>query len=431
MAIHYFLRTSSGKAECEALFEEVVEEVCQEFRSGRVIGELCPDLCTPEPLLRDGSRWEAEPGEGDGADAGVGRQEGAGRGLRLIDCPDQGWHGGKEIVVSVTWRRRKLVMKGKKASIRSLMLDLPVRHGAIHQRVEDYYAAVVNDSLAAVTHADQEISQNIHHLTPWQEDGLAWMNRSSWRTLSLLSQDPEFLMTRLMHAIPVPRPHRLHDQLFPFIASSCGHLYVSEYADQILDSSFVVPSVVPFVSRSVGEKIDAGIKLIQFLIRFTNQAGDRELCDVKLNQFAVFSSSDQVLLIDSDMIYTKDFVRTSLQAMHSCKSNHECNFFDCNGLCIPSPAGEHLSICILDDEDNNLRRICRNVIFPFPFNLFGFRQNLFGLLSDLASNEFGQEISQIQQLCESSSNITMLPNANEILQVMEGIQKKIKKEVRT
>ena len=416
-------------SECEQLFHKAVHEVCEEYESGRVIGELCPDLCELKSLRRYGDDSVAKGG--DAAATGSSEQErGSGRMLRLIDCPDLNLHGGKEIVVALIWRERTFVLKGKKASIRSLMRDLPVRSEAIHQRAEDYFAAVVNDSLAAVTDVDQGISRNIHHLTPWRENGLASMNLSSWRTLSLLSQDPEFLMTRLLQACPLAQSHQTRDQLFPSIASSCGHLFLAEYADHVLDGSYVIPSIVPFVSRSGEEKIDAGVKLLHFLIRFTKQSAHRDLCDVKINQFALFSTSDQLLLIDSDMIYTKEFVRTSLGAVHSCKSNQDCDFFDCRGICMqPSPSGgipgDGPSICEVDNNDNNLKRICRNIIFPFACNLFGFRMNLFGLLSDVSSKNFADEIAQITHLCESSSGARMLQSAEEMLQIFENIKMNI------
>lgn len=423
IAIHYFYGKSSVTSECVELLYETLDEVCQEYKLGRIVGGLCTDICHEKSLrtLRCDNVETIEVAR----DATAESETHSERGFALIDCPDQYLHGGKEIVVALILRRRKFILKARRASLQSVMQEMPTRQEVIRQREEDYFAAVINDSLTAFAPVAQEISQNIHHLTPWHEESLTLMNLSSWRTLSLLSQDPEFLMTRLMQSDPMTRTHPLDDKLFPSIDSSCGHLFIAEYADNVLDSSYIIPYFVPYFARSPEEKIETAIKLLQFLIRFTNQAVDRMLCDVKLNQFASFSPNDQLLLIDSDMIYTKEFVEISLRAVPSCKSNDDCDFFDCKGICIQTSKTGN-SGCRLDDRDNNLKRMCRNIIFPFSFNLFALKVKLLGLLSDLSSKNFAENVSQIEQLCESSSGGTMLQAASQMLQIMEEVQMKFK-----
>lgn len=420
LGIHYFLREKWFPVECAdcgSLFQTTVREVCEEFRANRLIGDFCDDVCDPR-TLQSFADWKTEVPD---PEAG-----GPGQTVRLIHCPDQCVHSGKELVATLMWRERKLVLKSGVASLRSLeeMRGQGVIHG------QDDYATIINDALAAVAHVDQKISQNIHHLSPWQEKDFALMNVSSRRTLSLLIQDREFLTTQVMQALP---RYSLHpDKLFPQIVSSCGHLYLSEFGDHVLDMSLILPSCLPFYGRRPEEKVEMGVKLLQFLIRFTSRAPELELCDVKLHQFALFLPSDSILQIDSDMIYSKSSVRQWLEGVQACDSNRDCDFFDCRGICLSSSSSSSLgveekspSICRRDDGDNNLKRFCRNVIFPLPLHLLGFRVQAFGLLSDLES-AFADDVSRIRRLCDSSTDATVLPNAQQILQIMEGVKMKIK-----
>jgi hypothetical protein len=157
-----------------------------------------------------------------------------------------------------------------------------------------------------------------------------------------------------------------------------------------------------------------------------NEAPDHDICDVKLHQFASFSASDSLVLIDSDMIYSKNFVAKALQAVHSCKSNQECDFFDCKGICTHEQEQDEdgRSICVPDHQDSNLNRVCRNILFPFTFHLFETRISLLGIFSDYFFH-FREEISEIMRLCESSSREKMLQNANAMLKIMEKIQMNI------
>ena len=384
--MHHFTNRTRSASSCLYLFDQAKRDVCNAYRSGSLIGEFCNDIC-----LEKGSKGDLTDDERAA--------------VELIECPDLDSHSGKELVLSLIWRQQKLILKGHRISSETIWREMTLsKDGSIDQATIDDLMHIVNDSITEVNGNNAFINP-IHLMLPYHTEDS--MNLSSWKTLSLLTQDTEFLISRLSDQL-VPAS----DALFPRIISSCGHLYVTDLGEEVLESSYILPS---HSVKSAKQKLDACISLMKFLIRFSIHYPGLEICDVKLDQFAFFHSKQQLLMIDSDMIFKMETVNASQNSIRDCSSDDDCNFFDCRGICN--------NTCTIHPTDNNLKRLCRNIIFPFMDHSFFFwTSKVIGLLSDLP-NESQELVSQIRKLCESNERV--LDSAYEMLKLLTEIRIKI------
>lgn len=136
--------------------------------------------------------------------------------------------------------------------------------------------------------------------------------------------------------------------------------------------------MICFQLRSVRERIQLALDLLQFLRRFLQAVPKLELCDVKYSHFAYHGQ--QLLLLDSDMIYPRSIVNQSIVSTPTCLTDADCHFIDCQGVC-------HHGGCHLNPLDTDLKRLCRNLLFM---------GNLYGGLLDFGLLTFAQPEASLQ-----------------------------------
>ncbi|KAH9526125.1 N-term cysteine-rich ER, FAM69 [Dermatophagoides farinae] len=157
----------------------------------------------------------------------------------------------------------------------------------------------------------------------------------------LLIKQHEYVLAKLFN----------DDYLYPKILYTCGHFYAVPKLNNIIDWTYLLP----FPLQTSNDKIIVAIDLLNFLKRFINTKLPMELCDVKYYHFG-YNENGTLLLLDSDLIQSRHSLIDIIEHVTDCKIDDDCHFIDCHGKC-------HQGSCLLDMTDNNLKRICRNILF--------------------------------------------------------------------
>ena len=375
--IKHFLWFDSS---CEDDLEQLKQHVCQKYTSGHFVGTFCHDLCS------------------------------YGSNVIFKSCPNRSGHNGKEVVFSIEWNHRPMVLKSRNLKLSDLMADdQQVNNFTLNS---SHLLSGIKQTIIMTFATDGDKRFKISSLVPWPNHvELDQMNLTSLENIWFLLQDNEYILTKVLGDSDSTSNH----QVFPKILGSCGHLYLTEYSDEILDLSFMRPNIFGPYSRSLQEKIAISIKLMDFLINFQALKSGLELCDVKFDHFGLISY-DRLVMIDSDMIYHKRTANQMIEAISDCKSNEDCDFIDCQGIC--SHNNRTHSSCLINSADNNLKRVCRNMFFMGDINLLGIYAKQFGLLPDFSYN-FNEEVSMIQNVC--SKNDSSMDDLNLVKNTLKSI----------
>lgn len=211
----------------------------------------------------------------------------------------------------------------------------------------------------------------------------------------------------------------------------------------------------PVTSRSLLEKVSTAIKVAKFVSRLVSINSGLELCDVKFEHFGMYWSTNaetdpMLLMIDSDMIYHRNVARENIRSIDTCESDRDCDFIDCQGKCRPNvsssltnvsrsltnvsrssltegwfksivsnPVNVEKVTCEYDANDNNLKRVCRNMFF---MGRIGWTQ--MGLLPDLEST-FGLEITSLKHICNLNVSDVSRDMIDTVLYLLEKIRSKL------
>jgi hypothetical protein len=312
---------------------KALNEICLSFNSKQFMGSLCEPLCHSKQL-------------------------------QLRDCPNINGHNGKDFVFIAEWvhnnnhfNNNKIVLKARTLTTFELIgnnlwqkyfqnnkrLVLKSINQIIGQRFN-------NSDEEPISRRKNDLIINSLFSWPFNQMDYNLMNVSSLINVWLLIQDNEFVLSQT------------YKTLFPNVVGSCGHFYAVQYADHVLDFSYFLPQLLPFNAKTLLERIEVGLKVIQFLIRFQSMKPKLELCDIKFEHFGFISG--QLFLIDSDMIYPKKSVIDSIESLSRCEVDNDCDFIDCKGICVQK------NKCIIDERDDDLMRVCRNIFFMGK--LYGF-----------------------------------------------------------
>ena len=331
--------------------------------------------------------------------------------LVFKECPNFYWHDGKELVLSLTWNNRPYILKGRSIQEKEMLVS-------DHERflTDQSKYLIAFERLLSSTFT-QKYKVDTHKLIPWSQSKsdreILNSNLTALRTVWLLSQDNEYVLSRSLS----------RKLIFPEVKSTCKHYYLVESAERVLDLAYIVPSVhliTKLFARGALEKLHVAIKLIEFLLRLETEKTGLELCDVKFDHFGFYEGGKVLLMIDSDMIFTKQVAAESISAMGNCTENRDCDFIDCQGACANGS-------CQYDPLDNNIRRICRNMFFMSIIDLSPVITLNLGLMGDFESLGFQRQLSQLQEICDHHFQDHQDPAeyAQKILDILQSINRSL------
>lgn len=327
------------------------------------------------------------------------------------ECPNFYWHDGKELVVSLTWNDRPYILKGRSIHEEEMLISDHVKFLTDQSKYLIAFQRLLSSTFTT------QYTVDTHKLIPWShtesETEILNSNLTALRTVWLLSQDNEYVLSKSLS----------RKLIFPEVKSTCKHYYLVESAERVLDLAYIVPSVhliTKLFARSPLEKLHVAIKLIEFLLRLETERTGLELCDVKFDHFGFYESENFLLMIDSDMIFTKQVAAESISAMGNCTDNYECDFIDCQGACVNG-------MCQYNPLDNNIRRICRNMLFMSIIDFSPVITLNLGLMGDFESLGFAHELSQLQVICDHHFKVDQDPveYAQRILNILQSINQSL------
>lgn len=326
------------------------------------------------------------------------------------ECPNFYWHDGKELVLSLTWNGENLILKGRSIYEKEMIMSDHKYYLTDQKNYLNAFEKVINSTFLGKVTVDPDI------LIPWKHsrsDAIINSNLTALWTVWLLSQDNEYLLAKCLS----------QKYIFPEIKSTCRHFYLVESAERIMDLSYIVPAVnlvTKIYARSCKEKLDAAIKLIEFLIRFEQAYTGLELCDVKFDHFGFYQNEQILMMIDSDMIFNKQVTNESIVAIQNCSTNTDCDFIDCKGYCSNEK-------CLFDINDNNVKRICRNMFFMSIVDLSPIVTLDLGLLPDFDYLGYEKEMQSIREICVTNytSQNDLLNSAQKIMNILISVKKSL------
>ena len=347
---------------CEKLKSEAINEICLSYKSNQFVGQLCHSLCDEKTL-------------------------------KLTDCPNIDGHNGKDYVFVGQLSNQlsnKIVLKARTLTTFELIGNNNWKK--YFKNNKKFIIRAINDLMIA-RFGDVFIGETVDNRNDFYfidkllTEGMLrrgdHLNETVLLNLWLLIQDNEYVMSRY------------YPTIFPPIVGTCGHFYGVQYSDQILDFSYFLPNYWFISTKTIEKRLEIGGKLMDFLTRFQTIRPKLELCDIKFEHFGFFK--DSLLMIDSDMIYTKRAAIHSIESLSDCKDNSDCDFIDCKGICRQNK-------CSIDETDDDLKRLCRNIFFMEKlYNVV----NL-GLFSGLSTTDhfINTKIYSIERHCFQRTNIT-------------------------
>ena len=309
--------------------------------------------------------------------------------LKLNRCPNALFHTGKDYVFSVSSIDNNL---DNEFILKSSNLRLPIELNASDR------ALLINSikQLVGETFKREFDINLIENLIPTNGSSINLASLPSLDAITLLNiykllQDNEYQLSMILNNVN----HFKSSRILPRIISTCGNSYLVSKSNFIIDFTYLDQT------HSTKDKLLISRKLIDFLISFQNLGIRFELCDVKYEHFGALDKNDNLILIDSDMIYHNRNVKENINAIQNCEKDADCDFNDCLGVC------ETNQTCKLNEQDNNLKRICRNLFFVDQSNLLD--ADNFGLLVNL-DRYLNVDSKLIYHLCFSDSLINLKTN---------------------
>lgn len=298
--------------------------------------------------------------------------------IKFIGCPCSASHIGKDVVIFAKKLpnislviKSKVLVEEKLTEISSVELS-------------DYYRGIQQDIIGL---SNVSLEQD---LLP-----VDLLNDTDKITNHfLLIKQHEYVLSKLFE----------NDLLYPKVLYTCGHFYATPKLTNIIHWTYLVS----FPFQTSRDKIIAAIDLLKFLKRFINTKVPMELCDVKYYHFGYYENQT-MLLLDSDLIQSRHTLKNTIEHVIDCDMDDDCHFIDCHGKC-------HQGSCRLDMTDNNLKRICRNILFMGKlYSLL----NMGLLTMPWSSSSKHVEISmqRLYQLCFDADH----QNLNNIVTKMEKI----------
>lgn len=334
------------------------------------------------------------------------------RSLELIDCPNILYHKGKDYVFEIEDQdQNRFILKSRDLHLSTKDFTKDQLILSIVQLVKETFKDALDVyKIKNLIYLDETDNRSINL------NNLNDLDFVTLTTIYNLLQDNEFLLSMVLN----DEMFKQYKKILPSInrkLSNCGHWYIVDKVDTIIDYSYLDQS-----KHDSKTKLFIALKLIDFLINFESLNIDLELCDTKYEHFGFFKSihhqnSNDLVLIDSDMIYHHRNVKENIKAIQNCKTNDDCDFIDCKGKC---DRLNGTSNCDLDKMDSNLKRIC-HLYFVEPFNDFSsiFNSKSLGLLANLEKN-LESDIRSIYDLCFKDDLIDS--KTNEVYLLKQRVQ---------
>lgn len=313
------------------------------------------------------------------------------------------YHKGKDYVFNVIDQdENEFVLKSRE-------LNLPngfAINFANYQNDRTLLVHSIEQLIKETFKTDLNKSQINHNLIPSDKqtnlDNLKNLDFVTLFNLYKLLQDNEYLLSTVLNNVDQFRSFKT----LPSIISTCGNWYLVEKSNFIVNHNYLDRTQTTKIKLLIGKK------LIDFLINFESMHIKFELCDVKYEHFASENLNSSFLLIDSDMIYHRTNVKENIKAIQNCQKDDDCDFNDCKGICKKLIG---TSICELNETDNNLKRICRNLFFLEPFNLNQlYESTSLGLFVNLEQT-FESDIKLVYDLCFDDNRINSKTNKSYLL----------------
>jgi len=170
------------------------------------------------------------------------------------------------------------------------------------------------------------------------------LNEADRRSLWALVNQEEYLTFAVLNSAKV----------FPKTMGTCGHFYGVEY-------------VVPFkMDAMLYANIKSKILLhlmgtLKLFYDFLNEP--LHWCDVKFDNFGLSADyPKRFMVMDADMVFTESRMQHLLESLR-CKSDADCQFFDCTATCIPATG--HCSKRTNDNVDVFCKKLVYELFGPF------------------------------------------------------------------
>ncbi|GIY42790.1 protein FAM69C [Caerostris darwini] len=324
--------------------------VCDKYKNGEVLGNLCADLCELNTL-------------------------------RPNNCIPN--HLGKDVVFQASYFNDLVIIKSSKLKTEDFdQVYYSDEDGIkIYPSISTFYSMISNT-------VQSELNINISSLKDKSLDVLTklWsrnMNNFSLLPISIqntaisniwfLVQQNEYLLMKYHEDL----------NIFPKILGTCGSFYTVEFV-QPLNNYFVM--FYPAWKEDFTKRVELALKLLNFLEATERHFPLLHFCDVKVGHFGLDKNGD-VKLLDMDMVFFEDSLIKNIYAIQNCTKNNDCSFIDCQSSCdLPSKR------CTAEILDNNFQRVCRNI---FNGKII---QSYFGLLSS-PPNSIYKELYDLLNQC--------------------------------
>ncbi|KAF7460285.1 Hypothetical predicted protein [Marmota monax] len=293
----------------------ILAALCQDYRGGWLVGDLCEDLCVAGELLYQRCLY---------------------------------YERGKK-VLQAQWRGRPVVLKSKREAFSSFPPLGMLQEEEAGQRGQGVPEAELLLVLAG------EVKNALGLELPNSSMGPLWPGRwgPGWRrqlasAWSLLQQE-EYVHLSLLQG--------LSRHVLP-VLGSCGHFYAVEYlaaGSPQHSALFPLGQAAPRGGQAQAQAIShIALSFLDMVSHFDHDFSHRlHLCDVKPENFAI-RSDFTVVAIDVDMAFFEPKMREILE--QNCTGDEDCNFFDCFSKC-----DLHVNKCGAQRVNSNLQVICDKI----------------------------------------------------------------------
>ncbi|XP_005990786.2 divergent protein kinase domain 1C [Latimeria chalumnae] len=316
--------------------ERHISSVCDDYRQGALMGDLCEDLCVTQKVVYQRCLY---------------------------------YDKGKKVILA-DWQGRSIILKSKRENFTSYerfhMLDERETHDIPDVDLLFFVAQEVKSMLGLELHNSTVPQLWIKHLKQRKKR----FSRAELASMWSLLQQEEYVFFQLLQDIS---KHALQ------VIGSCGHFYAVDYLlagnawtqnifslEEITGSSSVYSD-----SRLRWQAIsNIALSFLDMIRHFDDDFSYRlHLCDIKPENFAIRRDLT-VVAIDVDMAFFEPKMRDILEQY--CTNDEDCNFFDCFSKC-----NLKTNKCSAERLNNNLQVICDKIFRHwFLQNLIGSRVSL-------------------------------------------------------
>ena len=361
---------------CWTLKYRALNQICKSYLDREYVGQSCERFCVE-------------------------------RSIQLTDCPNILFHTGKDYVFNLRDGRNgdEYILKSRTLhlSVKDFTKDLLI-HSIVQILNETFKGEFDLGEIRSLLHLNRPISLN-------NLDSLDFVTLAN---LFNLLQDNEYTLSMVLNNVDRFRAYKTLPSISASL-STCGNWYIVNKVHSIIDYSYLDQS-----KHSTNEKLFIAGKLMDFLVNFQRMNINLELCDTKYEHFGFErpTNDSNLVLIDSDMIYHRLNVQENIKAIQQCQSDDDCDFVACKGVC--SQLNNGTKVCSLDQQDNNLKRICHNLFFIEPFNISQlYDESSLGLFVNL-DKRIESKIRFVYDLCFKDDLISA--KTNRVYLIDERIQ---------